>query len=266
MASLPWAEAEAESLISLAHKANWKSSLAHVGEEATLGRVKQELQRPREQPGAWVEIASHGHADPIDPHNCYLLLAHNERLTLTAVQHERLLEGIRCFIAGGCVTGLGDMDTAPDELSSFAAGVLQAGAACAIATLWPVSDRATFLLMLRFQQRILGDPHISPAQALRDAARWLRQATRSELDQLARGGLKSLRPLPREDEALTRDALRGASSQDGKELFEEDLSDSLRLSEEQALGQFRLVGKSEQASECPYTHPIYWASVIIYGV
>ncbi len=266
MASLPWAEAEAESLISLAEKAGQQARQALVGEEATLGRVKQELQRLREQPGAWVEIASHGHADPLDHRNCYMLLSHNERLTLADLQRERLLDGIRCFVASGCVTGVGDLDTAPDELGSFAAGVLQAGAACAIATLWSVSDRATFLLMLRFHQRILGDPHISPAQALRDAARWLRQATRRELDQLARDGLKGLRPLPSESAALPRDTLRGVGSREGKELLHEALSDALRLSADQALGQFRLAGSSEQASECPYAHPIYWAGMVMYGV
>src|SRR5262249_61413219 len=123
--------------------------------------------------------------------NCYLLMGgydangNQEMLTLTDLQRSRLLEGVRCFNASGCTTAVGDLDTAPDELSSLPAGVLQAGAASAIATQWPVDDRATFLLMLRFAQIVLGQPGITPARALREAAAWLRRATWNDIEQMA---------------------------------------------------------------------------------
>ena len=81
----------------------------------------------------------------------------------------------------------GTLREAPDELGSFAAGILQAGSPCAVATLWAVGDYPTFLLMLRFMQNALDEHRYSPARAMREATRWLRKATREELRTFASG-------------------------------------------------------------------------------
>jgi CHAT domain-containing protein len=49
-----------------------------------------------------------------------------------------------------------------------------AGAARVVASLWDVDDEATHLLMERTYARLRESPDVSPAQALRDAASWLR--------------------------------------------------------------------------------------------
>jgi hypothetical protein len=44
-----------------------------------------------------------------------------------------MLIWVKCLNTSGCTTAVDDLDTAPDEFSSLTAGILQAGAAGAIA-------------------------------------------------------------------------------------------------------------------------------------
>src|SRR6185312_7264501 len=120
-----------------------------------------------------------------------------------------------------CVTALGDLETAPDELSSFAAGALQAGAAGVFATQWSVSDRATALLMLRFAYEWVGNSELSPAAALRTAAAWLRRATRADIASFAQGTLDAHEDTARSARAMgqttyenTVTTVRGVAAQD----------------------------------------------------
>lgn len=261
---LEWAEAEAQGIVALASLHGRFGSQAIVDRFATRERIMSILDELRAGPsGAWVQIASHGRADPTDSTNCYLLLSQNEKLTLADLQRERLLGGLRGFNASGCVTALGDLENAPDELSSFAAGILQAGAPCAVATLWSVKDKATFLLMLCFMEEWLQHHTLSPARALREAAHWLRTATHEQLDDLANKGLKGIRSLPAEL-MRTRDALRG-----DLESMEEITSvpnDALRFSQQQAFALLPERGYSHAQTNTPFGHAIYWAAAIIYGV
>ncbi len=263
--SLKWAEAEAEAIVDLAIRTGRAGSRALLKYDATKSAVLSLLRTIREEkPGAWVEIASHGHADPADPADCFMLLGGTnaqgrpELLTLAELQRSRLLEGVRLFNASGCTTGVGDLDTAPDELSSFAAGVLQAGAAAAIATQWSVDDRATFLLMLRFAQVMLGDPSITPARALHEAASWLRQATWDDLEALANKGLRKLRPI-RPSRRDARDAVRGLTTDEATAA-----RDARFPAEEgfEALAESVPIGHGR---ERPFDHPIYWACAVVFG-
>jgi CHAT domain-containing protein len=73
-----------------------------------------------------------------------------------------------------------------DEFTGLPAGFLQAGAACAIVSMWQVNDRATAILMVRLYELLLS-PVISgdtagPVTALREARTWLRHLTATELD------------------------------------------------------------------------------------
>ena len=51
----------------------------------------------------------------------------------------------------------------PDEYIGLAGGLLQAGAACAVVSLWPVDDEATALLMTRFYE-LLDANSVGPPQ------------------------------------------------------------------------------------------------------
>ncbi len=263
---LEWATAEAEAIVALASKSH-QGSKAIVENAATRAEIEatlQELQAGEKQSGAWIHIASHGHADPTDPENCYMLLSANEKLTLADLQRRQLLSGVRGFIASGCTTALGDLERAPDELISLAAGALQAGAPCAIATFWTVSDVANFLLMVRFMRELLRKPSSTPAHALREAAKWLRTITREQLGSLAKKGLEGIRSVP-EDLTSIPHVLRGAINTDEEASFVPN--DTLRLSLQQAFPALKYVGvlPDQARASHPFEHASYWAATIIYG-
>jgi CHAT domain-containing protein len=261
--SLEWAEAEAEAIVDLARRAGRSASKALLTVDATKHAVTGLLQEVKiKHPGAWVGIASHGHADPTDPGKSYMLLGgydteqRPEVLTLTELQRGRLLQGVRCFDASGCTTAVIDLTTAPDELSSFAAGVLQAGAAGAIATQWAVDDRATFLLMLHFTQLALGDPKLSPSEALCAAARWLRTSTWKDFEQLASQKMRRIRPIrPSQSDRL--DKARGVVG--------EAATRDTRFSADVALEALSLSAPVSANVDHPFRHPIYWACAVVYG-
>ena len=173
------------------------------------------------------------------------------------------LDGLRGFNASGCVTAVGDLELAPDELSSFAAGVLQAGAPCAVATLWAVRDIPTFLLMLRFMRELLQKSSPTPARALREAAHWLRTATYEQLGDLAKKGLQGVRSAP-QDLTTTRDALRGvlASVRENSPIE----MDALRLAMNDAFPLLAYVGQAHSQTRTPYGGAAFWAAAVIYGV
>lgn len=287
-ANLPFAEDEARAIIHLARRAGRARSRALSGAQATHKRLLAELTELRQHgEGGWVHLAGHGRASSHDPHASYMLLSgydaqgRPERLSLAMLQRERLFDGLWGVSASGCVTGLTDVERAPDELSSFAAGLLQAGGACVVATLWSVKDHATCLLMVQFHRLRLTTPGLTPALAMREAARWLRTATREQLDQFAlEVGLPTMSTVD-----ITRDAIRGLEPEvvvDGpfETLNEMDLPTRVNVSARRtrkaqsgallavdphvtAPAEEPWTGASTELR--PYQHPIYWAAAIIYG-
>jgi CHAT domain-containing protein len=235
---------------------------ALLGNDATFQAVKEALLKSKaDHDGSWIEFAAHGCADPLNPHNCYMLLAGDERLTLSRLRQEQLLTGVRCFSAVGCVTGKIDLFAPPDELISFATGILQAGAASATATLWPVSDKASCYLMIRFYQMVLENPEQSPAWAMREATSWLRTATRSDLDavnrkyNIVRLALSSSTQRRGEDTDALLDMLRGSAV---LEQMEQRGTSSVSHQDD-------FVASSHCEETIPYAHPVHWAATIVYG-
>ncbi|HEX8731459.1 MAG TPA: CHAT domain-containing protein [Ktedonobacterales bacterium] len=284
-ATLPHAGREAEAIAHIGRDAGYPASIAVVGPKATRSRVLAELQRFRETyPGAWFHCAGHGRASAYDPVESYMALSgfdaegRPERLSLDLLQRQQVLSGIYGVTASGCVTGLGDMELAPDELSSFAAGLLQSGAVCVVSTLWSVKDYATSLLMTRFHHLRLRHPDTSPAIALREATRWLRTATRPIIDKFAReSGLPCWA-----DVDVTRDAMRGdvsleaptdlkregmresapnAVAEDGMRSGNAPQKENIRATE-MPLAELAPVSAGSGAL---YAHPVYWAAPIIVG-
>ena len=83
------------------------------------------------------------------------------------------LKGCRLFILAGCETGMIDLNVAPDEFIGLPAAVLEAGAAAALASLWPVETEGTYALI----ECVLADRRDrggSLAQAVRRAQMALR--------------------------------------------------------------------------------------------
>jgi len=259
--SLPCAGKEAEVIARLMRQIQGGTGVCLREARATRALFLKKLDEFRERhPGAWLHTASHGRASVNDPHESYMEFTgfdaqgRRERLSLAMLRRERLLVGIWGVTASGCVTGLSDLEVAPDELGSFAAGLLQAGAVCVVATLWSVKDHATCLLMVRFHQIRLSGAGISAATALRESGRWLRAAKREELDAFARTfGLPELRSID-----PVRDAMRGVVPEiaelEGKLHPPDTVADGMP------------VGSVHSSSVFPYDHPVYWAAPIIYGV
>lgn len=92
----------------------------------------------------------------------------------------RRLPHCRVAVASACQSGHYEIVEAPDQFTGLPAGFLQAGAACAVTSLWQVNDMATALLMTRLYELLAptgataGTP---PAPALRRARTWLRGLT-----------------------------------------------------------------------------------------
>lgn len=125
-----------------------------------------------------LHFSCHGFVNSLQPLNSGLLMANDETLSLRDFFNLRL-QGVRLAILSACETGLPGADL-PDEVVSLPTGLLQAGVAGVIASLWAVSDLSTMLLLSKFYElwRIESQ---EPPEALRQAQSWMRDSTESEI-------------------------------------------------------------------------------------
>ena len=80
-----------------------------------------------------------------------------------------------------CQTGITEFARVPDEAIGLPAGFLLAGVPGVVATLWPVDDVSTALLMAEFYRLLIAE-RLAPARALRRARVHLRDSTPAQLD------------------------------------------------------------------------------------
>jgi CHAT domain-containing protein len=141
-------------------------------------------------PGAsHVHLACHGSSEFTSQAGGSLLLADDTRLTIADLTDGRLT-GCRLATASACQSGHYSITDTPDEFTGLPPGFLQAGAACAVVSLWQVRDDATALLMTRFYELLSpGSDNASaqPARALREARTWLRHLTTHQAGQYIQG-------------------------------------------------------------------------------
>jgi CHAT domain-containing protein len=114
----------------------------------------------------------HGFADLDSPLDSRLAAASDEPLTLRDIL-ENTLSARLCVLsacesarAGGFV---------PDQALSLPGGLLHAGAAGVVGSLWPVGDLQARVLLTRFYELWQGDG-LEPAEALRQAQLWMRDS------------------------------------------------------------------------------------------
>jgi len=100
-------------------------------------------------------------------------------LTLRHVFSELNLQRNRLTILNGCESGM-LVPEIIDEYIGLTHGFLYAGAQCVLSTLWAVHDLSSALLIDRFYQEWSAAAK-SPATALREAQRWLREDIRTGL-------------------------------------------------------------------------------------
>ena len=163
---LPSASAEVAKAISIfPGKGNWKLLQQ---ESATRTAVLEQLPQK-----TVVHFSCHGFADFGTPLNSGLLMANNEILSLRDLLDLKL-QNLRLAILSACETGISGTKL-PDEVISLPTGLLQAGAAGVVSSLWSVADLSTMVLLSRFYDLWRTD-NIDPPEALRQAQIWLRDS------------------------------------------------------------------------------------------
>lgn len=142
------------------------------GAEATAARLRELLPN---YPA--LHFSCHGAANLGAPLESSLLLANDEIFTLRDLLTLRL-PGARLAVLSACETGIPGAEL-PDEVVSLPAGLLQAGVAGVVGSLWSVADLSTAMLMACFYDLWKG-AGLEPAEALRQAQVWLRDTTNAE--------------------------------------------------------------------------------------
>jgi len=147
-----------------------------VEQDATRRRVAESL------PGTThLHLACHGSFDVDEPLDSALYLAGMDRLTLRdLLDGDFDLSGVRMAVLSACQTGISEFARVPDEAIGLPAGFLLAGVPGVVATLWPVNDVSTALLMAEFYRLVIAD-HLDPALALHRARAYLRDSTPAQL-------------------------------------------------------------------------------------
>ncbi|MGH8905275.1 MAG: CHAT domain-containing protein [Egibacteraceae bacterium] len=127
---------------------------------------------------AVLHLCCHGSANPGEPLAGGLLMANDEMLTVRDVM-ERRESPARLTVLSACETSMPGADL-PDEVIGLPTGLIEAGVAGVIGSLWSVPDLSTAVLMMGYYElwRIDG---LEPREALRHAQRWVRDATSVEL-------------------------------------------------------------------------------------
>jgi CHAT domain-containing protein len=131
-----------------------------------------------------LHLACHGASNLASTAGGILRLADEDELTMDDLLDGRLAT-CRLAVASACQSGHYSMGDVPDEFTGLPSGFLQAGAACAVVSLWQVHDDITSLFMTRFYELLnpIGDSaEQRPIGALRQARAWLRQLTTQEAE------------------------------------------------------------------------------------
>ena len=162
---------------------SFKNSIILHHTEATIATVKEQLST-----NVIAHFSCHGTANLSEPLNSGLAMS-DGLLTLKDIFALNLVEsgGLRLAILSACETGLQGIENS-DEAISLPTGLLQAGVAAVISSLWSVSDLSTMILLTRFYDfwRTEGS---EISQALRQAQQWVRDTTNAAKIRLSQSHL-----------------------------------------------------------------------------
>lgn len=135
---------------------------------------------------AWM-IWTHGLFDRGDVRSSYLQLSGDRpdgskmRLTVDDLLSSRFDDRTspRLVVLMACESGLADVSH-EDELIGIPSALIKAGVRAVISPLWPVDQKASLLLMLKFEELYFAK-RMQASSALSAAAQWLRTATTGDL-------------------------------------------------------------------------------------
>jgi tetratricopeptide (TPR) repeat protein len=203
-----------------------------------------------------LHLATHATLDLDRPERSAVILA-RDRLPGLAENAERAARGLKPYtgeltvdtilrgwkldadlvVLSACRTGLGRQSSG-EGLLGFSYALMRVGARSVVLSRWKVDDTATALLMLRFYENLLGKRKelkkpLGKAEALAEAAKWLRELPRKDAERLA------------------------AALGEGK------LAGTARGS----VGELKLKPGDVKlpAGGRPYAHPYYWAAFTLIG-
>lgn len=149
------------------------SSSVLVGRDATVKVVLADLRDRRH-----VHFACHGDAGEDQLDDFHLDLAsspdHSGRLSARQIVSQARLAPRSMVVLSACNSGRTVLGST-DEYTGLVGAFLLAGAGTVIASLWPVDDAATALLMHRLYQDLTAG--VPAGKALRSAQAWLRSLT-----------------------------------------------------------------------------------------
>ena len=178
-----------------------------------------------------VHVASHFQFQPGNETNSALLLGDGSFLSLAQIKSlPNVFGGVELLTLSACNTATGGSGANGKEVEGFGVLAQRQGAKAVVASLWPVSDASTKMLMQDFYRLREARTDTTKGEALRQAQ------------------LRLLR-----GEASVEAAKATAQTADRKILHEE----------KQAGAGNRLPFKAD--TKRPYAHPYYWAPFILIG-
>jgi CHAT domain-containing protein/tetratricopeptide (TPR) repeat protein len=224
-ADLPASEAE---VLEIAALFDPQAASTAVGARATSAFLRDHL-----ADATHLHFACHGRGSPLGFGESAITLSDAELAAESVGELGHL--ATRLTVVSACQTAISDIELV-SEVFSISTVLLAAGSACVIASLWPVDDFATALLMTRTYEELLsGDASRSPSEALREAQLWLRDLSEKDEQQyLSRH--PELEHAFREREAAGR-----------------------------VPGRRRAAARGGDLERGPYSHPEYWAAFIAVG-
>jgi CHAT domain-containing protein len=164
---LPFTRKEAQAILALAPAGMRKKALDFAASQATA--TSPELAQYR-----YLHFATHGLLNSLHPELSGIVLSlvdergREQDGFLRVHEVFNLNLPAELVVLSGCRTGLGK-EMRGEGLVGLTRGFMYAGAARVLVSLWDVHDEATAGLMARFYRRVMGQPGMSPASALRAA-------------------------------------------------------------------------------------------------
>jgi hypothetical protein len=115
-------------------------------------------------------FACHAYSNPTDPLASAIDACRDAPLTLSDLL-QLDLPAVRLAVLSACESAVSDQSL-PDEVVNLASGLVQAGVAGVVGSLWPVDDASTAILMQRFYELWRWEK-MDPAVALSRAQAWM---------------------------------------------------------------------------------------------
>jgi len=202
-----------------------------------------------------VHIASHFQFQPGNETNSALLLGDGSFLNLERIKSlPNVFGGVDLLTLSACNTATGGSGANGKEVEGFGVLAQRQGAKAVVASLWPVVDRSTAVLMQEFYRLHESQAGTTKVEALRQAQLKLLRG-----EQSATGGKSGRDQSPLKEEkpgAANKPLNQKASAPDP-----EEKDRRIGLKPAAGVNQPRFVPNPKS----PYAHPYYWAPFILIG-